>query len=329
MLRSRAAWLALVAACSRCPHLESSDPAPAPSAPASSSDGAAAAPRARDAWTAATVLRNPPVPLPDGVSGIVAHTPDGLDPSQPIHLVQNVILIDATYDGATEAYARWLERGVARGRPRKLVAVYGPWGSNVATGRALARRAEALQPGSAIVDPPGALADAVRGHMVTVKAWPHVEHAWMLFLTMSKALSGLGLPPRPVAPPRELAPWTKAVPQAIAFGETRDGTLDDPDARLENGARVDDYTLDLAAGQRATIAVRGQRSFTEPCCALDVVTELRGPDGRVVAADDDSGGGFDARLEATAPAAGAYTVRVSTSGSGDKRGPYELRLTAP
>jgi hypothetical protein len=43
-----------------------------------------------------------------------------------------------------------------------------------------------------------------------------------------------------------------------------------------------------------------------------------------VAADDDGAGGFDAKLDAVAPVSGTYVLRVSTSGSGDKRGPYRL-----
>jgi hypothetical protein len=444
-----AAWFALLLGCSRSsPSHEATMATPVPTPP-EAGDGAPTPWRPRDAWTAATVLRDPPVPLAPGVTGIVAHSPHGFDPSQPLHLVlffhgsdqcvaqiamagdvvcrpgrrpevgaglawrhddvgtmslfaapqfvlwgggtpgrtvepgyfrtmvdellgetlapglgapktiadvaditlvghsaghlpvmsildrgdlddlvRNVILIDALYDGATESYARWLERGWARGQTRKLVAIYGPWGRNVESGRALAGRAERQHAGSAVIDPPGALADAVRDHAVTVKAWPHVEHAWMLFLTMPKALAGLGLPPRDVFPPRQLAPWTKSTPQPLAVGELREGTLDEGDPRLENGARIDDYALDLAAGQRVEVTLAGGRSFTEPCCALDVLAELRGPDGRVLASDDDGGGGFDAKVEALAPVAGSYVVRVSTFGSGDKRGPYRLRVVA-
>lgn len=404
-------------------------------------------PSSRDAWTAATVLGDPPVPLAPGVTGIVAHAPHGLDPSQPLHLVvffhgpdqcvaqiamagdvvckpglrpdtgaglawrhddvgtmslfaapqfvlwgggtpgrlaepgyfrkmieellgetfapglggpktiadvaditlvghsaghlpvmsildrgglddliRNVVLIDALYDGTTDSYSRWLERWWARGQARKLDAVYGTWGRNVESGRILARRAEGLRQGSSVVDPPGTLADAVRDHAVTVKAWPHFEHAWMVFLTMPKALAGLGLPPRPVFPPRELASRVKSTPQPLSLGELRDGSLDEGDPRLENGARIDDYELELQAGQRIVATLTGGRSLTEPCCSLDVLLELRGPDGRVVSADDDGAGGFDAKLEAAVPVTGKYLVRVSTSGSGDKRGPYRLHV---
>jgi hypothetical protein len=71
--------------------------------------------------------------------------------------VKNVVLIDALYDGRVGAYARWLERGIGSGDGRKLVAIYGDWGRNPATGRAIASRIEARAKGSTAVDPPGPL----------------------------------------------------------------------------------------------------------------------------------------------------------------------------
>ena len=52
--------------------------------------------------------------------------------------VKNVVLLDALYDGRVGTYVRWLERGLASGDHRKLVAIYGEWGRNPATGRAIA-----------------------------------------------------------------------------------------------------------------------------------------------------------------------------------------------
>jgi len=402
-----------------------------------------ARPEHRAAWTAATTLAHPPVPLAPGVTGIVAHAPDGFDPSAPLHLVlffhgsdqciaqlalggdvvckpggppdvgagvawrhddagtmslfaapqfvlwgggtpgrmgergyfrvfveellastfapglggprtlddladvtivahsaghvplaalldagdlddkvANVVLLDALYDGAVDPYARWVERGVARGLPRKLVAVYGAWGRNAEAGRTLAARLGPRTPGGAVVDPPGAVADAIRTHAVTMKAWPHLEHAWMLLLAMSKTIEGLGFPPRPVAPPR--VPYGEVpAPTPLALGETREGTLDDGDHVLQNGSLYEDWALDLDAGQRVTLDARGRRSFTEPCCSLDVVLDVL-QNGTPLAHDDDSGGYFDARLDFTAPARGRYVARVSTYGAGRRRGPYAI-----
>ena len=91
--------------------------------------------------------------------------------------VKNVVLLDALYDGRVGTYARWLERGIGSGDGRKLVAIYGDWGRNPATGRAIASRIEARAKASTVVDPPGALKDAIRTHQVTVATW-NVDHAW-------------------------------------------------------------------------------------------------------------------------------------------------------
>ena len=104
------------------------------------------------------------------------------------------------------------------------------------------------------------------------------------------------------------------------------GALDEGHAFLENGALIDDYALDLETGQRAVIDLRGGHSLTEPCCNLDVYLEIL-QDKKTLARDDDSGGFFDAHLEWVAPARGRYIVRVSSYGSGRKRGPYTLRVT--
>jgi hypothetical protein len=237
--------------------------------------------------------------------------------------VKNVVLLDALYDGRVGTYARWLERGLAAGSERKLVAIYGDWGRNPATGRAIASRIEARVGGSTVVDPPGAIQDAIRTHQVTVAIW-NVDHARMLVLTMSKVLEALGLPERPIYPPRTPRGDVPA-PGALALGDRVKGALEDGDSSLENGALFDDYAIELEAGQPLDIDLRGGWSKTEPCCNLDVFLEVL-QEGRSLAHDDDGSGGFDARLLWTAPDAGRYVVRVSTSGSGEKRGPYTLSI---
>jgi hypothetical protein len=235
--------------------------------------------------------------------------------------VKNVVLLDALYDGRVGTYVRWLERGIASGDHRKLVAIYGEWGRNPATGRAIASLIEARAKGSAIVDPTGPLKDAIRTHQVTVAKW-NVNHARMAVLTMSKVLEALDLPGRSTYPPRT-PHGDPPAPRALVLGTRTSGALDDSDAALDNGALFDDYAIDLEAGQRLDLDLRGGWSKTDPGCNLDVFLEVL-KDDRSLAHDDDSGGGFDARLLFTAPDEGRYVVRVSTSGSGRKRGSYTL-----
>jgi hypothetical protein len=396
----------------------------------------------KPAWTATTTLANPPVDLPKGVAGVVAHLPAGFDATEPIHLVlylhgadqcvarlalsgdvvckpgwrprkgwelasrhddaatntafvapqfllwgggsagkmadrgyfrsfveevlsdtlapglggprtlddvaditivahsaghmplsaildrqdlddkvKNVVLLDALYDGRVGTYVRWLERGMASGDHRKLVAIYGEWGRNPATGRAIASLIEARAKGSSVVDPPGPLQDAIRTHQVTVAKW-NVDHVRMAVLTMSKVLEGLDLPARSTYPPR--TPQGDApAPGGLVLGTRISGALDEGNGVLENGALYDDYAIDLEAGQPLDLDLRGGWSKTDPGCNLDVFLEVL-QDGRSLAHDDDSGGGFDARLLWTAPDKGRYVVRVSTSGAGRKRGSYTL-----
>ncbi len=239
--------------------------------------------------------------------------------------IENVVLLDALFGGGVDVFASWIERGLARGLPRRLIAIYGAWGNNIANGRALAARIEGRAPGSAVVDPPGELAAVARTHVVTVKLWRHVEHAWMLLLTMSKAIAGLGLPPRPVSPPREPVPLATRDPTPIALGETARGTIDTGDERLQNGSLADEFRIPLERDQSVTVEARGGASVTEPCCSLDVVLRVA-HEARALAEDDDSGGGFDSRLQFVAPEKGSYVLRVSTYGSGERRGPYTLRV---
>ena len=396
----------------------------------------------RPAWTATTTLAHPPVDLPEGVAGVVAHLPAGFDATQPIHLVlffhgsdqcvaqvalsgdvvcrpgarprkgwglawrhddaatntvfvapqfilwgggtagkmgergyfrafveellrdtlapglggprtlddvaditivahsaghmplaaildrrdlddkvTNVVLLDALYDGRVGTYVRWLERGIESGAQRKLVAIYGDWGWNPATGRAIASRIEARTKGSTVIDPPGSLQDAIRTHQVTVATW-NVDHARMIDLTMSKVLEALDLPGRSTYPPRTPRGDPPA-PGALALGTRISGALDDGDSALENGALFDDYAIDLEAQQPLDLDLRGGWSKTEPGCNLDVFLEVL-EDGRSLAHDDDGRGGFDAKLLWNAPDTGRFVIRVSTSGSGRKRGSYTL-----
>ncbi len=400
------------------------------------------APETKTAWTAATTLDNPPVDLPKGVAGVVAHLPAGFDPTEPIHLViflhgayqcvtqialsgnvvckpgtrpragqgiiwrhddagtntvfvapqfllwgggtpgkmaergyfrsfveellrdtlapglrgprtlddladitlvahsaghmplaaildrqdlddkiKNVVLLDALYDGRYGPYTRWLERDIASG-DRKFVAIYGDWGRNPATGRAIAARMEGRAKGSTIVDPAGSIQDAIRSHQVTVAIW-NLKHAKMLGLTLSKVLAGLGLPERQLYPPR-IPRGDPPAPIALDLGTRISGALTKGDASLENGAFFDDYAIDLDAGQALDIDVRGGASSkADPGSKLDVFLEVL-QDGRSLAQDDDGSGEFDSSLHWTAPEKGRYVVRVSTSGSGQKRGRYTL-----
>ena len=231
--------------------------------------------------------------------------------------VRNVVLLDGIYDGA-EPFARWLA-GARPGAPRKLVSVHGPWGGQPEAARALLRSAT----GSAVVDPGGSLEQAVREHDVTLKTW-RLDHGWMPLLVLTKILAGLDLPPRAVVPTRAAFPPSLRPATTLALPADVPGALDAGDTRLQSGALADDFALELAAGQAVTLDASGGRSLTENA-DLDTYLQVLDADGAEVASDDDGGGRFDPHLVLTVPRAGRYVVRLSTYGSGEKRGPYRLR----
>jgi hypothetical protein len=239
--------------------------------------------------------------------------------------VRNVVLIDAFYENDVDTYVRWLDRAPADA-PRKLVSVHGTWGAQGAHGRALAEHWERAHPGRTAIDPPGALDEAVRTHDVTSKTW-RLEHAWMLLLLYTKTIAGLDLPARDIAWMRAPVPGTLQPARSIALGDEVQGTLDDGDTVLVNGSVADDYAITLAPRAAVAVDVRGRPSFTE-YADLDTYVQVFAPDGRELAHDDDSGGFFDPHVAFDPPAAGTYTLRISTHGSGRKRGPYALRVSS-
>lgn len=111
----------------------------------------------------------------------------------------------------------------------------------------------------------------------------------------------------------------------IRFGGTVNGTLSLFDCRtLVNANRLADlYSFNGAAGQEIAIALNSD--------AFDAYLYLLGPDGRVIARDDNGGGGTNSRIPAsggffTLPAAGGYLIGVSSRGA-EETGRYTLSLT--
>lgn len=96
------------------------------------------------------------------------------------------------------------------------------------------------------------------------------------------------------------------------------GRLDDTSGVLPaDNSYFNAYTFEGRAGQQVVI----EMSSTE----FDAYLILLAPDGRDLAQDDDSGGGSNARLQASLPVDGIYTVLANTYQSGET-GNYNLRL---
>ena len=112
----------------------------------------------------------------------------------------------------------------------------------------------------------------------------------------------------------------------LSIPQTAAGTLSTSDCASTQ--RTDRYaqrfTFNAAAGQQVAI--------TQASSAFDAYISLFSPSGTLLAQDDDSGGGTNARIPAsgfyTLPTAGAYTIEA-TSSSGISVGAFSITLSAP
>jgi hypothetical protein len=241
-----------------------------------------------------------------------------------------VVLFDAFYSGE-ENLAQWIERG-ARAAPRRLVSIYSRGGGTGGRSVALAERVSRASPREVAVDPPRSLRDAVATHRVVVMQ-TGFEHIWLALLYVAKVLAGLGLPAREPraddARPTDHAAWAlpRASGRALRAGDTVRGELTADDVPLRDGARADEYPLEVSSDAPVVITARGGPSRTEYRAPLDTYLEvLRG--GRVVAADDDGAPNLGSRVEFTPDGDGVYALRVTTFGPGMRLGPYALELRA-
>jgi uncharacterized protein (TIGR03437 family) len=117
----------------------------------------------------------------------------------------------------------------------------------------------------------------------------------------------------PVCVPRSISPGT-------ASGMLSASACTSP-RRAGRAAAL--FTFNAASGQRVSIAMSST--------AVDSFLYLIGPNGQIVAFDDDGGGGFNARIPEgsgllTLPASGVYTIEATTYDPGEQ-GPFTLVLT--
>jgi len=105
---------------------------------------------------------------------------------------------------------------------------------------------------------------------------------------------------------------------ATALGETKTGLLEPGDEQAGDGPFQDRWTFEARPGQR----VRVEMSSSD----LDSYLTILGPDGAVVASNDDVGGGRDAAVSFSAPAAGRFTALASSYGDQPGFGAYRLTV---
>lgn len=133
---------------------------------------------------------------------------------------------------------------------------------------------------------------------------------------------GPGSPPNdPGAASRSIAGDSSTTAE-VAVGETVDETL-------ETIGDSDWFRIKLAAGESIRIDLTGvDHDPTNAIGALpDPYLRLRDASGAVIALDDDSGAGLNARLSYTVATAGTYFIDADSYQSG-YRGDYRLKITA-
>jgi hypothetical protein len=110
------------------------------------------------------------------------------------------------------------------------------------------------------------------------------------------------------------------VPGNINSDEYLDGAGDDRINRIEIPGDVDAYHVELEAGVRYTIDVRGHGDSPLGDAFLAVLDS----NGERVASDDDAGAGMDARLRFTPQTSGSYILQAS--GLGGSIGGYQIQI---
>ncbi len=238
--------------------------------------------------------------------------------------VQNVVLFDAIY-GSESIYARWLRGGDAA-HPRRFVCIHGGGRYTAGPASRLASSLRASLGDAVVVQPRGAMEDAVRAHRA-VFATVNCEHICMGLAYLDKVLRGFDLPQRAPDPdPKTPTNGADPSPPALALGETREGRLDASDRKMRDGSSFDDHALRLGAGESVTIELRGGATRGFLCRSLDV--RLRVLDGgRTVADDDDSAGGLASRVTLRATRDTTFTLRVMSHGPWGNHGDYRLSVS--
>ncbi|MDP3212769.1 MAG: hypothetical protein Q8S73_01595 [Deltaproteobacteria bacterium] len=238
--------------------------------------------------------------------------------------VRTVVLDDGLY-GAESAFAAWMQRSTSNA-PRRFVCLTSNDDVDMrrrADGLAARLRGQGTQ---VAMQPDGALANAVREHGAVFMT-AACGHGGLTGATYDKVLSAVGIGVRERAAgevAREPARPARSVGELTLGAASTRGTFARGDAMLDDWTGFDDWTLAVTAGQRLRIDVRGGRTRSHGCAAHDVEVSVLDGD-RVLARDDDGGGGWNARARFTATRDGSVTVRVTERETWGVEGAYSVR----
>jgi putative transposon-encoded protein len=104
---------------------------------------------------------------------------------------------------------------------------------------------------------------------------------------------------------------------SAAIGQTHGGALNNTDCQLDDNSYADFYTFQGNQGQQVTITMNSSQ--------IDSYLGLANMSGTFTMEDDDSGGGWTARIIATLPETGTYVI-LANSASPNEFGGYTLTI---
>jgi hypothetical protein len=126
-----------------------------------------------------------------------------------------------------------------------------------------------------------------------------------------------GCAARPAANPYPASYTLPGTVGQILKGQSVSGTLSPGDPRLSDNSVYQAWTYIGTGGERIQIDVMSS--------AFDAYAILEDATGKMLARDDDSGGGTNARIVFTLPASGAYRIIANTYRQGSY-GPYTVSV---
>lgn len=116
-------------------------------------------------------------------------------------------------------------------------------------------------------------------------------------------------------------------PSPIGIGQTVNGNLTTNDCPLGDGTFYDTYTFTGTAGQRIAVSMTSSE--------FDTFLFLRAPDGSLISANDDGGGGTNSRIPPgsnnflTLPVTGTYSIWANALSPDDTTGAYSVTVSLP
>ena len=136
-----------------------------------------------------------------------------------------------------------------------------------------------------------------------------VRRTLLGFATLISVMGLVAVVPTPTLGQTRPNSPSQQLPQGKRQPTTVNGRLDSSSDTLEDEIYYNVYTLEGKAGESVTIDLTSRE--------FDAVLILLSPDNKVIAKNDDGGGGSNARISITLPTSGTYKIGVVTKKAGE------------